>query len=137
MSATEFTTGEARVRLAELMRTPEFQCLTLKQQVFTAKLVALGLTTGNYDHVAAAAFAYETKNPAILGRELMGQTRIKRLLAIHFRKSELESILADLQRAAKKAARKRELTPAVEKALLQFSEFIEKHPGEKFTEKRT
>lgn len=112
-----------KLRLAALTQTAEFGLLTSKQQAFVLKLVALGLTTGRYDATVAAGFAYTTKNPEILGAELMGQRKIKRVLDIHFCRSGLDSILADLRVVVKQARRQRELTPALEKALLAFEKY--------------
>lgn len=127
MSAEINTTNAARVRLADLMKHEVFQCLTKKQQIFVAKLVALGLTTGNYDHVAAAAFAYRTKNPQVLGAELLGQAKIRRCLDVHFRRSNLESILDHLGRAAKKSVKRGEgLSPETVKALAVFAQYVQK-----------
>src|SRR5712692_8136982 len=104
--APETKTEPARVRLAELLRTPEFGLLSEKQQVFCAALIASGFLTGRYDATAAAATAYKTKNPEVLGAELLGQTKIKRVLDIHFQRSPMDSILADLAKAVKKSLRR-------------------------------
>ena len=120
-------TNTARIPLSDLMATPEFQSLTLKQQIFIARLVARGSQTGTYDPVDAATIAYQTKNAAIMGPELLGQTKIRRVLDIHFGRSPLDSILADLQRAAKKSANVGALTPKTVRLLKKFEAYVMEH----------
>jgi hypothetical protein len=123
--ATETKIERPRMSVIEIMRTPEFQTLSEKQSIFVARYISGGFLTGRYDATDAAATAYRTKNPVVLGAELIGQSKIKRVLDLHFRRSGLESILTDLRRAAKKSA-KRGITSETVRALAAFDKYVAK-----------
>jgi hypothetical protein len=120
-----------RVRIADLMRLPDFAELTDKQQAFCALYVSSGFLTGKYDAGEAAAKVYRTKDAksaAALGAELLGQSKIRRLLDAHFGKSALDSMLSDLQKAVKRSVRRGSkkfvmITPEVAQALLLFDKY--------------
>jgi len=109
-----------RLSISQVMALPEYLQLTMKQRCFVMKWIGSG------DATLAASLSYATKHAAILGAELLRQTKIRRVLDLWARRSDLDQILDNLRRASKKAARKRELTPEVEKALLAFAELVEK-----------
>ena len=92
-----------RLPLAELMQMREFQILTPKQRSWVSKYVTSGSVTGFYDPVAATADVYRTtpKTAVIYSYELLGNRRIKRVLDLHFRRTELDSLMDDLGRAAR------------------------------------
>lgn len=92
-----------RVRLADLIQRREFQCLTSKQQAFLSRYISSGLLTGCYDATAAVASVYRTtpKNAVVMSYEILGNRKIKAVMDLHFRRSELDSIMDDLGRAAR------------------------------------
>jgi hypothetical protein len=121
-----------RVRIAELMRLPDFALLTDKQQSFCALYVSSGFLTGAYDAADAAARIYKTKDArsaAALGAELLGQRKIRTVLDAHFGRSALDSILSDFQKAVKRSLRRGNrkfivLTPELGRALELFEQYI-------------
>jgi len=92
-----------RVRLADLIQRQEFQCLTSKQQAFLSRYISSGLLTGCYDAAAAVSSVYRTtpKNAVVMGHEILGNRRIKRVLDLHFCRNEIDSLMDDLGRAAR------------------------------------
>lgn len=120
-----------RVGLDELMATPEFALLTKKQQVFVAVLIVLGSMTGDYNAEEAASLAYGTVNGQVLGLELMQQSKIKRVLDIHFRRDPMDSLLSDLHRAIKKALRKSTPPEQARAELGRVIEFYERESGKR------
>ena len=79
-------------------------------------------------------FAYKTsvKTATIFSYELMGNRRIKRVLDLHFRRTEFESILEDLGRAVRLSIErdmKRGGTLSV--ATVDALKFYEKYAGRK------
>jgi hypothetical protein len=121
-----------RVRIADLLRLPEFALLTDKQAAFTALYVSSGFLTGKYDAADAAARVYKTKDEksaAALGAELLGQRKIRTVLDAHFGRNALDALLTDLQKAIKRGLRKgnkkfQVITPEVAQALLLFEKYI-------------
>ena len=101
--ATAHTPIGERVRLADLIQRREFQCLTPKQQAFLSRYISSGLLTGCYDASAATAAVYRTtpKNATIMSYEILGNRKIKAVIDLHFRRSEFDSIMDDLARAAR------------------------------------
>jgi hypothetical protein len=127
---TETKIEKRRLRLIDLMRTPEFQTLSEKQGIFVARYVSSGFLTGRYDASDAAKTAYRTKNPEVLGAELLGQKKIKRILDLHFGRTPMDSILADLEKAVKKSLRRGSksrpstITPETARALQLFEQYV-------------
>ena len=93
---TETKIERPRLRLIDLMRTPEFQTLSEKQGIFVARYICGGILTGRYDATDAAKTAYGTKDPEVLGAELLGQKKIRLVLDLHFCRSEVESLLGEV-----------------------------------------
>src|SRR5712691_2379300 len=104
--AFETQIEKPRMRLLDLMRTPEFQTHSEKQGIFVARYISGGFLTGRCDPTDAAKTAYKTKNPEVLGAELLGQKKIKRVLDIHFQRSEVESLLAEVRHLIKRSSRR-------------------------------
>jgi len=100
------TEPRSPLRLADLMRTPEFMSLTERQQVFVARYVSGGFLNGRYNATDAAATAFRTRNPEVLGNELLGQTKIRAVLDLLFRRDPLESVLANLRYLLKRSNRR-------------------------------
>lgn len=119
-----------RVHLADLMCTPEFQTLTAKAQVFCAAYIASGMTTGRYDHIAAASVAYKTSRADVVGAEMLGNRKIKAVLDIHFKRSGFDSTLVDLRSLLKRARRRNSdlarLVPELQRALIAFEKYTAK-----------
>lgn len=96
---------KARKRLAEVMTTLEFQQLTEKQQAFCAKYLSGGLL-GHYDAEAAVRAVYNVKsarNGKILGYEILANPKIKKVLDLHFNRTEREVFLADVQQTIRRS----------------------------------
>jgi hypothetical protein len=115
------------LRLAAILNTPEFAVLTEKQQIFVARYISGGLVFNRYDAADAAAAAYRTPNAAVLGAELLGQKKIKRVLDLHFRRSEFEVLLADLRRLLKRSERRGSNTSSLVPDLQRVLELLERH----------
>jgi hypothetical protein len=121
-----------KVRLADLLRLPDFQTLTDKQQLFVALYISSGHHTGTYNAADAAARVYrtkDTKSAAALGAELLGQRKIRTVLDLHFGRDALAGLLVDLQRAVKRGLRRGNkkfvvITPEVASALLIFEAYV-------------
>lgn len=117
-----------RMSLAELETRPEWQVLTAKQILFLKSYIQSGLDTGNYDAVFAVKSAYDAaKNAEILSYELLANPKIRRVVDIHFGRTEMDSVRADLLRAIKKSLRKTGLSDATVTAI----KFYENHGGQK------
>jgi hypothetical protein len=119
---------EKRIPLDEVMATPEFAALTPKQQAFAALVISLGQLTGNYDAEKAASVAFNTKNGQILGSELMRQSKIVKVLNVHFGKTKQDAMLEDLHRAINRSRRKGK---TIDEHLSKAIDFYEKHSGQK------
>jgi len=121
-----------KVRLADLLRLPDFQTLTDKQQSWCALYCASGFLTGRYDAGDCATKIYKTKNAAsaaALGAQLLGQRKIRTVLDLHFGRNALDGLLADLKRAVKRGLRRGNkkfvvITPEVASALLIFEAYV-------------
>lgn len=119
---------ETRTPIAEILVSKDFQTLTQKQQTFCALLISLGQATGNYDVEKAASIAYGTKNGQILGAELMRQSKIRRVLDLHFGVSPKDAMLADLHRAIKRSMRKGK---TIDEHLSKAIDFFNQHSEQK------
>jgi hypothetical protein len=121
-----------RLRLADLLRLPEFATLTPKQQAFVALYVASGFLTDTYDATAAVQKVYRTKDEksaGALGAELLGQRKIRTVLDAHFGRNALDALLTDLQKAVKRSLRRSNkkfivLTPELARALEIFEQYV-------------
>ena len=115
------------MRLDEVAALPEFAKLNPSQRKFVIDHVGAGLVSGTYDAVSAVRFAYgqEIKNPQIRAHQILNNRHVRRVLNLHFRRSDLEILLSDLKRAAQKSARLGVgLTPETTKALHAFEEYV-------------
>ena len=121
----EIQSDRPRMGLTTLMRTPEFADLTGSQKVFVARLISLGIASGKYNATSAADFAYKTRFPASMGSQLLRQKKIRRVMDLHFGRSGLESILADLQAAAAKSKKAGLLTRRVVRLLGVFEKYTQ------------
>lgn len=107
--------------------TPEYQALNGSQKVFTLHYITFGYESGVYDALKAAALAYGSKHKTpikIRAYQLLAHRRIRRVLDLHFHRSELEVLLADLQRVVKKSEKVGAFTPQVAKALVAFTKYV-------------
>jgi hypothetical protein len=98
-------TSKTRKRLAEVMATPEFQMLTEKQQAFCAKYLSGGLLD-HYDAEAAVRAVYAVaspKNAKILSYELLANPKIKKVLDLHFNRTEPDVFLAELEQTIRRS----------------------------------
>ena len=125
-----------RLGLADLMQRHEWVVLTSKQKVWASKYLSSGILTGTYDALGAAMAAYRTtpKNAVIISCQLMGNRRIKRVLDLHFRRSELDSIMDDLSRAtrlsiARDLKKGGSLSVATIKAVQILRNYARQNPG--------
>jgi hypothetical protein len=118
--------GKDCLSLEALILTPEFRVLNDHQRKFVVRYVEDGLASSGYDAVAALKHAYgPVKNTEIREYHTLRNKTVKKVLDLHFRRSPLESILADLQRAARKSVKlKLGLTPATVKALAAFEAYV-------------
>jgi hypothetical protein len=119
-----------RLSFAEIFVRPEFQTLTKKQQIFCARYISSGVVSNHYDASDAAAFAYSTKNPAVLGQELLGQRKVRAVLDLHFGRNEFDGLVADLRRLLKRADRRgsdlNSLAPDLKKVLTLLEQHLAK-----------
>jgi hypothetical protein len=105
-SETKSTSGYLHLR--ELMASPEYQHLAnAAQRFFIIEYVSLGIATGTYDAVKAAAIAYpRCKTPKLLSYQLMSKRCIRKVLALHWHRSAIDEVILDLQRLIKQARRR-------------------------------
>ena len=92
----------ARMPMADLEKTQEFQQLTKKQQLFVRTYCEAGLTTGNYDSVEATMTAYNCKNletARIMSYGQMSNIRIIAVLSRHFCRTPIEDFMVLVDRA--------------------------------------
>jgi hypothetical protein len=110
-----------------LVETDAFKKLSPLARRFVVDYVAMGLDSGTYDAVAATRFALGQNKPNIQVRahQMMSNQRIRHVLDLHFRRSELEVLLSAIQRAAKKSDKLGLLYPAVAKALIVFAKYVD------------
>lgn len=93
---------DVRIKLDDLVLTPEYQRLTQKQRLWIATYIAGGMLDGNYDPIAATRTAYECKTPEvarIMSYSVMMNMRIIEVLNRHFNKAPIEEFLTLLDRA--------------------------------------
>jgi hypothetical protein len=126
---SETVTEQSPMKLEEIIKTREFAVLTAKQKTFISQLIATGLASGRYNGTAAAAFSYTTKFPSVMACQLLKQRKIKRVMDLHFRRSNLDSILDDLKTAARKSARAGTLNSRTVKLLAAFERYVLEHGG--------
>ena len=89
------------------------------------------MTTGRYDAVDACKLAYKTVRYAELrAYQLLGNKRLRRILDIHFQRSAMDSLLADLHRVIKRSLRRGSKQPGVNPDLTAALAFFEKHSGQ-------
>jgi hypothetical protein len=121
------THRENFMRLDEVAALPEFAKLNPSQRRFVIDYIGAGLVSGTYDAVEAVKWAYghEMKNAKIRAHQILNNKQVRHVLNMHFRRSEIEIILSDLQRAAKKSVRLGVgLTPETAKALIAFEQYV-------------
>lgn len=115
------------ISLEAIMVTPEYQTLSPVRRRFVVRYIEQGTTTGVYDAVDAVKYAIGShiKHIEIRAYQLLRNKAVRQVLDIHFRRSGLESILADLKRAAKKSVKlKLGLTPETAHALIAFEKYV-------------
>jgi hypothetical protein len=94
--------AKARMPMADLEKTQEFQQLTRKQQLFVRTYCEGGLSTGNYDAVEATRTAYACKTPEIariMSYSQLQNIRIIAVLSRHFCRTPIEDFMTLLDRA--------------------------------------
>ena len=126
---TESITRPKRMPLSEIVTTAEFQILTARQQQFVRHYVESVVNTGTYDAIAAVKAAYNAtdKSAVVMAYELTGQRLIKKVLDLHFGRTEFDSVLTDLGQAIRKALRKDAKTGGLSIATTKALEFYERH----------
>ncbi len=102
--------------LAEMATHAEWQVLTAKQRMFLSSYIQSGIDTGVYDAPFAVQSAYNTsdKNAVILSYELLANRKVRRVLDLHFGRTETDSLQADLVKAISKSLRKDPTAPLSE-----------------------
>ncbi len=119
------------IHLTAIMGLPEWRVLTERQRNFLGKYIAEGMTTGRYDAVEACKIAYpNTKYAELRAYQLLGNKRLRRVLDIHFQRSAMDSLLADLHRVIKRSLRRGSKQPRVNPDLTTAIQFFEKHAGQ-------
>jgi hypothetical protein len=127
MTLTNSVQRQDCLSLEAVITTPEFLALNPAMRKFVVRYIDQGLADGTYDAVAALKHAYGShiKRVDIRAYQILRNKKVKKVLDIHFRRSGLESILADLKRAARKSVKlKLGLTPETVKALAAFEAFV-------------
>lgn len=114
--------------LQAILETPAFLKLNAKHRTFVVAYIDGAAETGQYDAVGAIKHTYgaATKNPELRAYQILRNRKIAAVLDIHFRRSELDTLLADLKRAAKKSLKLKLLTPAAVRALKAFEKYVQK-----------
>jgi hypothetical protein len=128
--ATESQSVKSRLSLEEVMASDEFKKLNPGQRKFVGHYIRRGLETGTYDEVSAVMFAYSPKaHVNIRAGQCLRNRHIRKVLDLHFRRSPLEAILADLRKAARQSVKlKMGLTPATSKVLQAFARHVHQEP---------
>jgi phage terminase small subunit len=127
-------TTNKRVGIAAIMSHEFFQVLTEKQRTFVVRYISSGTATGLYDSVRAVRDAYgDVKNAAVLSSQLLGQKKIKRVLDLHFGRTEspYDSMMAELTKALKKSIRTDRKTGSLSTATMRAMDFFEEHEKKK------
>lgn len=91
-----------RISVEALKKTPEFQRLTAKQQLFVETYCGGGMIDGIYNAVGATMVAYRCKSmevARIMSYSLLANIRIVEVLARHFNAEPIEDFLVELNRA--------------------------------------
>lgn len=117
----------ASLPLGAVILSEEYKKLNLAQGRFVVSYIDQAVATGVYDAVDSIRRAYgqSIKTPELRAYQILRNKKVKKVLDLHFRRSELDSILSELQRAARKSAKmKGGLTPATKKALEAFAAFV-------------
>jgi hypothetical protein len=122
----------SRLSLAELATHPQWFVLTAKQRMFLNSYIQSGLDTGVYDAEFAVRSSYnvDEKNVKILSYELLAKSKIRQVLNLHFGRTELDAVLADLAKIIKTALRKESKT-GLSGTTLAAIKFYEKQSGTK------
>jgi len=136
-TAVQTETAKPRLGIAELLSHEDFQILTPQQQSFVARYISTGVRTGTYDALDAVKHSYgvSLKNATALAAHLLGHKKIKKIVDLHFGRSdrsELDVLLPILANAIKRSIRndlkeKGSLSIATTKAL----EFFERQTGKR------
>src|ERR1700674_1226889 len=89
------------IGLQAVMLTPEYTALNSNQKRFVTHYIDGAVMNGVYDATAAIRHAYgsATKNADLRAYQILRNRKVKKVLDLHFRRSELDSILSGLQRA--------------------------------------
>ena len=105
-----------RMPLAELATYVEWQALTIKQRMFLSSYIQCEIDTGHYDAQFAvqSAFNVADENSKILKYELLANPKIRRVLDLHFGRTEADSLLKDLSKLIAKSLRKDPTAPLSE-----------------------
>jgi hypothetical protein len=128
-------TNHERLDIAALMVMEEFQVLSERQRIFVIRYIASGTSTGVYDSLRAVHDAYgDVKNEAVLSSQLLGQKKIKRVLDLHFGRTEpsqYDSMMAELTKALKKSLRTDRKTGSLSTATMRAMDFYQAHEQKK------
>jgi len=125
-----------RMGITELMALEAFQVLTEKQRTFVVRYIASGTTTGTYDSLRAVHDAYgaDVKNASVLSSQLLGQKKIKRVLDLHFGRTEpspYDSMMMELTKALRRSIKHDKKTGSLSTATMRAMDFFEAHEKQK------
>jgi hypothetical protein len=128
-------TAETRGRvltLKQVARLPEFQQLSERQQIFVSRYLSGVAVTGRYDAGDAASVAYRVKpeNAHVMGWEILGGKRVKKVIDLAFGRSPMDRLLEDLHVMIKRSLRRDARNGGLANAdTTRAIEFYEKHSG--------
>jgi hypothetical protein len=118
--------------LKQVVRLPEFQQLSERQQTFVARYLAGASVTGRYDAADAALAAYKVapSNAHIMGWEILGGKRVKRVIDLAFGRSPMDRLLEDLHVMIKRSLRRDARNGGLaNEHTTEAIRFYEKHAG--------
>jgi hypothetical protein len=90
-----------RIALEDLVQTSQFKLLTPQQQDFVTAYVKSGVDSGTYDGLGACTAAYKPASLKIAGvmvAQIMGNSKVKKVLDLHFGRTPQEAFLLELEK---------------------------------------